>query len=161
MEGNAFSTAIATLLTALTLLGSIVSVYISLISKIHTIEGNLKHIEYTVTILKEHTQQYESGIDNIDNAIVRIDKSLDLHTQQYISDKDIALSHRHSLQELIQHRSSRLDLEISKVEHELKTDVGMLATGTNQQLRDIDKQIEDIVGFLIKRLEFNDRKRDT
>lgn len=160
MGDSTYTISISNLLTALTLFGAIVSVYISLVNKISVIESALKNIEYRISIIKEHIAQYESGISNIDNAIVRIDKSLDLHTQQYISDKDIALSHRHSLHELIQHRSTRYDTEVSKLEIELKKEISILNLDIKNNNKDRDKQLDDITGFLIKKLEFNNRRGD-
>lgn len=157
MFSSASSVQIGDVVALLTLVGAMISVYISLVSKVHALEAKVEQAKYSNQLLVEQLGQYSIQVNNVEININRLDRAIELHLQQYISDKDIALSHRHSLQELIQHRSRRWEVELNKANIELKNDVDSLDAFTKQTFRDIDTQLHDITQFLIKTSEFNKR----
>ena len=158
MTSSLFNIALPDAIAIALLIGGIISLYISLSSKITEAESVSKHSAYKNELIKERINVVNSELVNVISSIGRIERVIDLATQQTLSDKDAALSHRNGLQELIEHRSKRWEAELSKVELELKTDVATLRDESYRAITDVNKQLSDVSSFLIKRSDFSFRE---
>ncbi|PSB27472.1 hypothetical protein [Chlorogloea sp. CCALA 695] len=158
MTSSLFDIALPDAIAIALLIGGVISLYISLSSKITEAESNSKHWAYKNELTRERINVVNSELINVTASISRIERVIELATQQTLSDKDAALSHRNGLQELIEHRSKRWEAELSKVELELKTDVATLRDESYRAITDLNKQLSDISSFLIKKSDFNSRE---
>ena len=155
MTSSLFNIALPDAIAIALLIGGIISLYISLSSKITEAESNSKHWAYKNELIRERINVVNSELFNVTASISRIERVIDLATQQSLSDKDAALSHRNGLQELIEHRSKRWEAELSKAQSELSADVAVLREETYRAVTDVNKQLSDVSSFLIKRSDFS------